>query len=167
MMQLAKKYGLLAGLVYIIVGLINLMFELSAAGNMAGILLWAIPFFGTFAIVYVAVKEFREENGSLTTGQGVKLGVTIALIAAVLGSVFTLIYTQLIDPEVMTRQMEIMVETWEDQGMSDDQIEQARTWSETLMNPFLAIPFTIIWYVIGGLIKGAISGYKLKQDAPV
>lgn len=161
------KYGMIAGLTYIIVGLVNLMFDLAAKGQMLGILLWLLPFLATFAIIYVAVKELREENGSLTTGQGVKMGVRIALIAAVMASIFTVIYTQLIDPDVLARQMELVEQTWEDQGMSDADIEQARGFTEPFMNPYITVPFTIIWYVLGGLIKGAISGSMLKRDAEI
>ena len=167
MKQLAIKYGVIAGAIYVIVGLVNLMYELSAQGGMMGVALWAVPFVLTFAVVYVAVKEFREENGSLTTGQGVKLGVTIGLIAAIIGSIVTIIYTQLIDPDVMARQLEMLVETWENQGMTDEQIEQAKGWTEPFMKPYFSVPFTIIWYVLGGLIKGAISGAVLKRETTI
>ncbi|RLD18867.1 MAG: hypothetical protein DRI69_09550 [Bacteroidetes bacterium] len=167
MKQLGIRYGLFAGGFYVVVGLINYMFELSTQGSMAGVLLWLVPFAVTFAIVYIAIKEFREENGSLTTGEGVKLGVLIGLVAALLASVFTVIYTQLIDPNVMTDQLAAVVETWEDQGMGDDEIEQALKFTEPFMTLTFAIPATIISYVIGGLIKGSISGAVLKQEAAV
>ncbi len=165
MKQLGIRYGVFAGFVYIIVGLLNYMFSLSAQGGMAGILMWVVSFGATFAIVYIAVKEFREENGSLTTGEGVKLGVLIGLIAALMASAFTVIYTQLIDPNVMMDQMAAIEEGWENQGMTDEQIEQARGFTEPFMQLTFAIPITILTYVIGGLIKGAISGAILKQEA--
>lgn len=165
MKQIGIKYGVIAGFIYIIIGLMNFMFELSAQGGMTGILMWIVSFGLTFAVVYVAVKELREENGSLTTGQGVKLGVMIGLIAALMASAFTIIYTQLIDPNVMMDQMAAIEEGWENQGMSDEQIEQARGFTEPFMNLAFAIPITILTYVIGGLIKGAISGAILKQEA--
>ena len=65
----------------------------------------------------------------------------------------------------MMDQMAAIEEGWENQGMSDEQIEQARGFTEPFMNLAFAIPITILTYVIGGLIKGAISGAILKQEA--
>jgi len=166
-MQIAKKYGLIAGMVYVIIELIKNMYELWANGGWTSFVLWIIPFMLTFAITYVAVKELREEDGSLTTGKGVKLGVTIGLIAGLLTGVFTLIYTQLIDTNLIARVLEVIEEGLEDQNMEEGQISQTLKIYEVLLNPIMTIPVTVISYVIGGLIKGAISGAILKRDVEV
>ena len=51
--------------------------------------------------------------------------------------------------------------------MSDEQIEQMSRFTGILKNPFLTTSIGIIWIVFWGLIKGAISGSILKQDAPL
>jgi hypothetical protein len=167
MKQIGMKYGLFTGLFYIVVGTLNFMFEFSASSTMAGIATWVITFGITFAIVYVAVKEYREEFGSMSAGQGLKLGVTIGLIAGLIAAVFTFIYTQWLDPDAMTRQMQATMDSMEDRGMSDEEIEAAMSISEKFMDPMFTLPVTIISYTIGGLIKGVISGSILKKDVPV
>ena len=158
------KYGLIAGLVYIIFGLINYLFDLSTSNQAMGAVIWLGAFLATFAVTFVACREKRDNSGSITVSEGIKLGVTIALIAGILAGLFTVLYTMVIDPDVMARQLEMVEQQWEEQGMSDEQIEQSRQWVTMFQNPVLTVPFTIIFYVIGGLIKGAISGAILRRD---
>ncbi len=158
------KYGLIAGLVYIIIGLINYLFDLSTTNQAMGFVIWLVAFLATFAVVFVACREQRDTAGSISVSEGIKLGVTIALVAGVLAGLFTVLYTKVIDPDVMTRQLEMVEQQWEEQGLSDEQIEQSRKMITMFQNPVLTVPFTIIFYVIGGLIKGAISGAILRRD---
>ena len=157
------KYGLIAALVYIIIGLVTNLFGFNTNQAM-GVLMWLVAFLATFAVVYFACKEVRDDTGSMTVSDGIKLGVTIALVAGILAGLFTVLYTKVIDPDMMARTMEIAEEQWEERGLTDEQIEQSRSIMNTFQNPWLTVPFTIIFYVIGGLIKGAISGAILRRD---
>ena len=166
MRNVGIKYGLICGLVYIIFGMGQILLGAQAQGGVTGILLGLGMLVATFFVIFYGVKEFRDNvnGGGLTTGQGVKLGVLIALIASVLTAVFNLFYHYVIDPELMERMLETMREGYEERGMTDQQIEQAVKWVEMFRNPALGAGFTIVWYCLWGLVKGLIAGAILKHE---
>lgn len=161
------KYGLICGLVYIIFGMGSLL--LSSSGQpspLLGSLVGLGMLIATFFVIFYGVKEFRDtaNGGNLTIGDGLKLGALIALIAAILASAFTLLYHYVIDPGYLDRMMETMREGFEEQGMSDEQIESAMKWSNMFKSPILGAGFTIVWYCLWGFVKGLISGAILKKE---
>ncbi len=167
MKQVGIKYGVIVGMFYIIVTTLDFMFGLSTGGIFHAIGLSILNFLITFAIVYVAVKELRDDVNSMTTGVGLKLGITIGLIAGVIASVFTLIYTGWIDPDAMARQMEASAQILEDFGMSEEDIETALERQSEKKSAVRTVGTTILWLALWGLLKGVISGAILKQDPPV
>ena len=164
MKNVGVKYGLICGLVVVIAQLAGNLLEIQSMGRGAGLLSWFLVFAITFALVFAACKEFREENGNITVGEGLKIGVTCGLLAGLIGGVFGILYTQVIDPEFTERMMETMRDAWEEQGMTDEQITQAEKMTSMFVNPIWSVPVAIIWYVIGGLIKGPIAGAILRRS---
>jgi len=132
-------------------------------GTGVGILSWFIVFAITFVIIYRGCSEFRDINGNISVGEGLKIGVTCGLIAGLLAGAFSILYGEVIDPEFSEKMLETMREQWEDAGMSDDQIDQQANMVEMFSNPVWAIPASVLWYVIGGLIKGPIAGAILRR----
>lgn len=162
--NIGVKYGLICGLVVVIAQLVGILLGTQTMGPGIGILSWFIVFAITFYIIYRGCMEYRDIHGNITTGEGLKIGVTCGLIAGLLGGIFSLLYGEIIDPEFSERLLETLREQWEEQGMSEEQIEQSMSFTERFTNPALSIPFTIIWYVIGGLIKGPIAGAILHRS---
>jgi amino acid transporter len=167
MQTVGIKYGLICGLVYIIVGLISIVFGQEMQSNwILGILVVLVTVVGSFFVIFYGVKEYRDtvNGGALTTGEAVKLGALIALIAAIMAALFNLLYHYVIDPEYMERMLASGRETLEERGMTDEQIESAMKWTVMSQNPLLGAAFGLVWTSLCGLIKGLISGAILKQD---
>lgn len=167
MQQVGIKYGVICGLVYIVLGLSSLLLGTATQTSpFIGILIGLAIVVGTFFVIFYGIKDFRDNvnHGALTLGEGVKLGALIALIAALLTVIFNQVYHQFIDPEYFDRMMAASRDAMEDKGMSDDQIEQTLKWTGMMQNPVWSIGFTIVWTTLWGLIKGLISGAILKKE---
>lgn len=143
------RYGLLTGLVSVIIsfGIYALQLETYSAVR-----------FLTMAVLVVgiilAMRSFKEQNaGFMSYGQGLSVGMTLSGIVGLLSAAFMYIYTNFVDPEMMTRVMDKARADLEAKGtMSDAQIDQAMAMSAK----FTTGPFMLIFAVIGTLVLGLI-----------
>ncbi|MDX1478417.1 MAG: DUF4199 domain-containing protein [Saprospiraceae bacterium] len=164
MRQIGLKYGVICGLVYVIIGLIGIVIGPEAAGGGLAWLLLAVMLGATFYVIYLGCKEFRDNvnGGSLSIGEGVKMGLTIGLVAGLIAAGFNLLYRNLIDPELMETLRETYIEGLEERGIDEASMDTAlKIWDFT-NGPI----FTILWTALWGLLKGLIAGAILKNDAP-
>lgn len=172
-MSISLKWGLIMGIVYVIFSLISNMLGIQAGaggGGMAsagiGLLLNSLLFLVTLAILYLALKEIREEelDGFLNLGQAIRKGMKIALIAGLILAVYMLLYAYVIDPHMMDKAAEAMEATWDKMNVPEEQREMSRKIAMIFMHPLILAPMSIIWVAFWGLIKSLIAGSMLKKD---
>ena len=170
-MSTAVKWGLITGMVYIAISLVNNLLGLQEPGNTASAGLGMVISFATFLItfltIYLGVKEHKNEDlgGYLTTTQGFKAGLKMAFIAGIIAAVFSFIYMQFIDPELMERVMAAQEEKFEE--MSEEQRDTMGKIMGIFTNPIILACFTVIWIALWGMVKGLVAGLILKKDPPV
>ncbi len=169
-MSTTVKWGLITGMVSVFFGLISNMLGLSEQGEFSGMswLMLVLSLGGTFYTIYLGIKETKEEKfgGYLTVGQGFKTGMGIALIASVIGFAFSLIYLNLIDPGMVGRIADIQEQQLEQKGMSEEQLEAARSMSGMFMNAWFFSLMGIVFSLFWGLIQSLIAASILKKEAP-
>lgn len=168
-MSTTLKWGLITGMVYIIYSLAtSMMGVVESANKMLQYGMGLVILVASFFTIYLGVKEARDQDlgGYLTLGQGFLTGFKIAAIAGIISAIFTLIYTNFIDPNLTDRLMATIEEQWDKAGMPEESRDMARKWTGYFMNP---IAFSIISLLSGlfwGLIKGVVAGAMLKKEAP-
>jgi hypothetical protein len=143
------RYGLLTGLVSIIIsfGIYALQLESNTAVR-----------FLTMAVLVVgiilAMRSFKEQNaGFMNYGQGLGVGMTVSGVVGLLSAAFMYVYTNFVDPEMMTRVMDKARAEMEAKGtMTDAQIDQAMAMS----SKFTTGPFMLVFAIVGTLILGLI-----------
>ena len=169
-MSTKVKWGLITGAVYIIFSLINNLLGLMDEGGftLPALLSNTALFAVTFFTIFSGIKETKEQKlgGYLTFGQGFRSGMGIALIAALIVFAFTLIYLYLIDPGTIDKVMEMTEETWEKQGMPEEQREVSRKYMAMFMTPWAFSLIAIVSCIFWGLIKSLIASSILKNEAP-
>ncbi|MDY0779621.1 DUF4199 domain-containing protein [Tenacibaculum sp. IB213877] len=117
------------------------------------------------AIIVLGVKKFKESNGGfLSFGQAVKIGVGIAIVSALVGSIYQYIFMNFIEPDYMTQLIEVQQQKWLDQGMSDEQIEASQEMMSKFSGPLMTAAMGIISSAIGGFIVSAIAGAVMKKS---
>lgn len=95
------RYGIFAGLTIVVLGVISFFFlqppKVSwAAAEVAGYLTMILA----MVFVFAGIRHYRDHvnNGALSFGQGMKIGILIVLIPSVAFGLFDILFTEVIDP---------------------------------------------------------------------
>ena len=106
-------------------------------------------------------------NGFVSFGECLKIGVSICVIAsliyAVFSVVFNLIFPEFIN-EVIQKMRQVMLK--QNPSMTTDQLEMALSMTKKFMSPYIAVPATIVMYSFIGLIYSLIIGAFVKNENP-
>jgi Protein of unknown function (DUF4199) len=163
--RIALKWGLICALIGILYSSIAFSTEL-----------WKTWYFGmTFSVIlyftalYFAMREFKENNGSLMTfSQGLSIGTLLSATSAILGVAFDMIFKKIINPNLEVEQIEMIREQYENFGMSDEQIEEAiaRVQSSTssMGLTFIGGVFVIIFL---GFLASLIMSAIMKKEKSI
>lgn len=116
-------------------------------------------------IMLAAMLTFRKSNGGfMTLGQGFRVGLTTAVMAALVNTVMTQIYTQMIDTEATQRALDRSSQRMLQAGESVDRVSLYVQFMEKLAPPHIAIAATLITVAFFGAIAALILGMLLKQN---
>jgi hypothetical protein len=106
-------------------------------------------------------------NGFVTFGECLKIGVTICLIAGLIygifSGVFNLIFPEFIE-DLLKKTRQVMLK--QNPNMTSAQAEMAISMTKKFMNPAIAIPVTVAMFSFIGLIFSLIIGAFVKNDNP-
>ena len=116
-------------------------------------------------LIIYGTKQFKDENGGfMSWGQGVKVGVGIAVLAGLIVVIYNYIFINFIDPEFMNQMMEIQSQKMLDNGMTEEQIEAANEMGKSFQSPGIMAAMGIIGYAVGGFIVAAITAAIMKKS---
>ena len=116
-------------------------------------------------VIFYGIKQFKEANGGfLSWGQGVKIGVGIAVLGGLIVVIYNYIFMSFIEPDFMNQMMEVQNQMLLDQGMTEEQIEAANEMSQAFQSPGIMSAAGIISYAIGGFIVSAITAAIMKKS---
>lgn len=119
--------------------------------------------------VFLGMKQYREANGgSISYWKSVKVGLLIALFPAIAFGLYNLIYTNVIDPDFLTKYSEYSINT-RGAGKSAEELavikEEVGLEMKGFSNPiFQFIMMFLSVYIIGTIIS-LISGFFIKKSA--
>jgi hypothetical protein len=155
-------YGLYLGLIGVIVHLI-----LFAAGSLLEYQ-WInslVSFVAMIALIIIGIKKFREANdGFISWGQGVKIGLGITMISAVIALVYTLLFMTYIDPTFQQQAMEIQEQAWLDAGMTEEQVDNATAMAQKFQTPGILSAIILATSAFFGFIISAIVAAIMKKN---
>ena len=135
----ALIYGLIGGAIIIVFGLVMQMYMTSTmqkavdsgeSFNFMKLLGFGIISFLLIAGVYIfcivkSMKDYRKINPEYTYGKLVGYGLFTTLIIAVVSTIFTLLYSQVIDPGATKKSLALSEKLIENSTMPEDQKEKA------------------------------------------
>ena len=154
--------GLLFGLIMVVFTIIVYATDLVITQSWITSLSYVIIIIGT---VYAHNQFKKKGDGFMSYGQGLGIGTIVSLIAGTLSSIFVLIYIQFIDTGYQSRQLEEQRRIFEEEGLSDQQIDSALGMTEAFSNPFLLLVLGIIvTTLIGFVLSLIISAFTKKSD---
>jgi hypothetical protein len=156
------NYGLYLGVIGVIVHL-----ALWASGqlielNWINSVVWII---GLIAFTVIGIKSFKEGSGGfISWGQGLKIGMGITMIAAVITVIYTLLFINVIDPGFQEVAMEAQKQLWLDGGMTDENIEASVTMAKKFQTPAIASAMILGFSAFIGFIVSAIVAAIMKKS---
>lgn len=157
----ALRYGVIVSGVGIVFTIILYLMDMDTS-TLAQVLGYLVLIGG----ILVGVLEYRDKvnEGFIKYSQVIGMGVLISVIAAVILGLFSIVYMEYINPEMLDKVILQQEEQFIEQGMSDEEIETAIGYMRKFSNPIFSIPFTVIWYAFAGLVISAIAGFFIKTD---
>ncbi|NNL02578.1 MAG: DUF4199 domain-containing protein [Eudoraea sp.] len=157
------NYGLILGAISVAFGVMLFTMDAHTSQDPVNTVINIVLMVG---ITIWGMISFRKANGGfLTLGEGVKLGVGIALVAAIIGVVYMILLANVLDTEFVTKIAENQKATMEASGqLTSEQIQQQ--YEGTINFFWISYPVIIIFNVIAGLVIGLIGGLILKKAKP-
>lgn len=145
--KLAAKWGLLGAIIMIIFTLIMFIVNVSYDSKLR----W-LGFLVIIAVSILGSIEYRDKlmNRFATFGQIFGFVLFVVVVYGFVVSIFSIINITFIDKEMVSK---ILLENeikFEEQGMSDDQINMAMKWTKKMMTP--------MWIFVIGLFSTIFSG---------
>lgn len=157
-------YGLYLG----VIGLV-LHLALWATGNVIefGWVANLLSFILTVVFIVIGIKTYKKgTDGFISWGQGVKIGMGIAMISGIISVIYTLLFMNVIDPEFQNYAMELQKQQWAEAGMSQDQIEGAEDMAKMFQGPGIISGMILVMSAFFGFIISAIVAAIMKKSDP-
>ena len=140
------RYGLLTGLISIV---FSFFLFITHTDQSPAQWLGLLIFIGTMVLAHQTFK--RENGGFLNYSQGLGIGTILGGVSGILTTTFRYVYVTFVDPEWLSRTMEIArIKLEEKGGMTDEQIDQGIS----MMQKFSSGTFMVISGVIGSILFG-------------
>ncbi|MVM39197.1 DUF4199 family protein [Spirosoma sp. HMF3257] len=159
--RVALKWGLITGITLVVYSII--LYTLDQATNRSlSLVIYAILIVG----LVLGMRDYRTANdGYMSYGEGMSLGTLLSAIAGFLSSLFTVFYTQIIDPGFQQHLAEQVREQMEEQGnLSDEQIDQAIEMMQKFQSPGIAFAIGIFMTVLIGVIFSLIIAAFIRRN---
>lgn len=117
------------------------------------------------AIIVGMIQFKKANNGFMSFGQALKVGVGISLIGGVIAIIFGQILMNFIDPDMMNKAMEFQkAKLMDGTALKPDQIEAQLKMQEKFTTPSMMILVGLLTSVISGFIYSLIPALVLKKQ---
>ncbi len=121
----------------------------------------------TVAVIIWGIISFKKANGGyLSLGEALKLGAGIAVVAGVIGVLYTMLLANVLDTEFVQKVADIQkANAIESGSMTEQQIDQQ--YQGTLNYFWISYPIILIFNIIIGLGIGLVGGLIFKKSKPM
>ena len=173
MKKIIITYGLIAGLITMafMIGS-TIIWKVNGFEN-GSMILGFTGMLIAFIFVFVGIKNYRDKQngGSITFGDGFKIGFFIALIASSIYTIVWLIEFHFFMPDFMEKYATKAIENIKSSGLSTAEmtkkITEMETMRENYKNPFIRIGYTLMEILPIGIVVALISALILKRKPKI
>ncbi|MCF8715217.1 DUF4199 domain-containing protein [Joostella atrarenae] len=159
--KFALRYGLLLGAVSVTFGIMLYLTDMHYQQEISTLV---ISIAIMLAVILIALFQFKKANdGYMTFGEALKIGIGLCLIGGVISMLFQLLLSNVIDPGMVDKQMEIAKAKMVDYGMTQEQIESQLEISKKMSGPFIQAAFGLIFSIFLGFVLTLIPALVMKK----
>jgi hypothetical protein len=156
------NYGLYLGIIGVITHLCLFATGQLLELNWINSLVW---FIALIIFTVLGIKNFKASSGGyISWGKGLKIGMGITMICAIITVVYILLFLNVIDPEFQNQAVELQRQAWVDAGMTSDQIESSLEAMEMFQGPVISSALILAFSAFIGFIITAIISAIMKQN---
>ena len=168
MKRTIRRYGLYATLTIIALSLL-IWALVDVVDNTMGEIIGYSSMVVSLLFVYFGIKHYRdsENNGLISFGKALLIGILISLLASIAFGLMDLIYVTFVNPDFMTDYYDGMLEQLQTLPADEFEIRKAELESEKEMfsNPFMHFMImSMMVFVIGSVIS-LISALVLQRKS--
>ncbi len=162
--KFAMNYGLVLGLIMILIAVINYVTGLDLQGKQWPQYIYYLIF---PIIIFYAISKYKKNNANLlSVGEAIKIGLIIAAISAIVYIIYGLIFNYVIDPDHMGKITEVVRDKMlENPNATEEIVDQQMEFVKKLMDPVIGSAFWIAASLIFGLIYSLIGGLIMKKES--
>ena len=171
-LSIALRNGILLGLASVAFTVLLYVTDFLYTDNtLLAIITWLINIAISVVFIVIAVEQYKKANeGFLSIGEAIKVGVLVAVIAGgVIGAIYQVIYATIIDPDYYDKVVEVAMKKMS--AMANFNEEQLEEFQDRMYanKPSIVSSFStsVIFSAIGGLIISAIVGAVKKKEQPM
>ncbi len=159
---IAKKYGLILGLVSFAYSLILKMLGLELS-QIAGLFTYIL----LITAIVLAHKSYKSlGDGFMTFGKGLSVGTATGFISGIVIGILNFIYLTFIDKSQIEGLMDKLISEWENEGIEDEQIDFLSNIFSYFLNPTGLAVLSIIGGIIGAFIFSLVISAFTKNENP-
>lgn len=116
--------------------------------------------------IVTGIKRFKNANGGfLNLGQALKTGIGIALVGAIIVSLYTYVFSTVIEPDFHEKIFQIQIEKMreENPNITEEQITAGAEMMKKFSSPLISFISSVIWSIFLGLIISLIAGAVMQK----
>jgi ABC-type multidrug transport system fused ATPase/permease subunit len=161
----ALNFGLILGVISIVFSLMLYSLDMHYQGGFAVI---GVSLIITIVFIVIGMMQFKKaNNGFMSFGQALKIGIGISLIGGIIGALFNQVLMNFIDPDTMTKAFEYQREQLMAAGqLTAEQIDAQLEMGKSFATPLMQIAFGLVGSLFFGFILSLVPALILKKSQP-
>ncbi|WP_438422889.1 DUF4199 domain-containing protein [Aquimarina macrocephali] len=163
--KFSSNYGVILGIILILIHVLMYVSGMLLEGKQWPMYLYYLIF---PVFIFSTIHAYKKKNnGFLSLGQAIKIGISIAALSGLVYAVYNGIFNFFIEPDFIDQMLELTREKMmENPNMTEEQIEMSINWAKKLGGPIIGGAFFILLSVFFGFIYSLIGGLIMqkKQD---
>jgi hypothetical protein len=157
------NFGLILGVISVVFAIMLYSMDAHTSQDPSNTVISVVIMIGV--IIWGIISYRKANEGFLTLGEALKLGAGIAVVAGIIGVLYTILLANVLDPEFAVKIAENQKAAGEAAGvMSTEQLQQQ--YDGTVNYFWISYPIILIFNIIAGLVIGLIGGLILKKAKP-
>ena len=124
-----------------------------------------ISLIAMIVFIVMGIKTYKLNNGGfISWGQGVKIGMGITMISAVITVLYIMIFMNFIEPDFQQQALEFQKQAWIDGGLTDEQVEASIAMTEKFQTPAISAAMMLAFSAFIGFVFSAIIAAIMKKS---
>ncbi|NNJ88993.1 MAG: DUF4199 domain-containing protein, partial [Eudoraea sp.] len=161
----ALNFGVILGVISVVFAFMLYSLDMHYQGGFA---VMGVSIVLTIIFIILGMIQFKKaNNGFMSFGQALKIGVGISLVGAVISVLFNQVLINFIDPDTMTKAFEYQREQLIAAGqLSVEQVDAQMEMGKSFSTPGMQIAFGLLGSLFFGFILSLVPALILKKSNP-